>query len=442
MRLIPKRMSSFQIIIIGFVLLILLGALLLTLPIASTAEGGTSFSDALFTATSASCVTGLVVKDTATHWTFFGQAVILLLIQIGGLGVVTVAVSIAYLSGKNIGLKQRSTLQDAVSAPQVGGIIKLTKFILILTFATELVGAILLAPVMCKDFGFLKGIWYSVFHSISAFCNAGFDLMGVREPFSSLTHYVSHPWINTVIMLLIVIGGLGFLTWEDIVKYKFRIKRYRMQSKVILTVTLLLIALPALYFYFFEYQNEATDTRVLSSLFQSVTARTAGFNTADLSAFGNGGLVIMISLMLIGGSPGSTAGGLKTTTFAVLISTVFSVFRKKEHTAFFGRRIPDSTARSASTLLVMYLLLFLISGTVISEIEGLPLGDCLFETASAVGTVGVTVGITPELGIVSRSILIGLMFFGRVGGLTLIFATISGSKLASSRLPKENITVG
>lgn len=442
MRLIPKRMSSFQIIIVGFILLILIGAFLLMLPIASNTPNGASFEDALFTATSASCVTGLVVQDTGTYWTGFGHFIILFLIQIGGLGVVTIAVSIAYLSGKSIGLKQRSTLQDAVSAQQVGGIIKLTRFILILTFGTELLGTILLAPSFCKEFGFFTGLWYSLFHSVSAFCNAGFDLMGVKATFSSLTCYVSNPFVNSVIMLLIVIGGLGFLTWEDIVTHKFKLKRYRMQSKVIITVTLLLISLPALYFYFCEFNHENGSTRVLSSLFQSVTARTAGFNTVDLSTLSETGFVLMITLMIIGGSPGSTAGGLKTTTFAVLVSTVFSVFKRKEHTVFFGRRIHDDAVKSASTLLVMYLFLFLVSGTIISKIEGLPLMSCLFETASAVGTVGVTVGITPELGIVSRMILIALMFLGRVGGLTLIYAATSGRKSVSSKLPQEKITIG
>jgi len=442
MKLKSKRLSSFQIIIIGFACLILVGALLLSLPMATKGRESTPFLDALFTATSATCVTGLVVRDTATYWSAFGHFIILLLIQIGGLGVVTIAVSLFKLAGKSIGLKQRSTLQDAVSAPKVSGVLDLTKFILKFTFAIELAGAILLSPVFCKDFGFFKGLWYSLFHSISAFCNAGFDLMGINAPYSSLTAYVSHPWVNTIVMLLIIVGGLGFLTWEDIIKYKFRIKRYSMQSKVILTVTFFLILLPAVYFFFFEYGDKNTSERVLGSLFQSVTARTAGFNTMDLSAFGSGGVVIMIALMLIGGSPGSTAGGLKTTTFAVLISTVFSVFRRKDHTTFYGRRIPDDTARDASALLVIYILLFLISGTIISEIEGLPLISCLFETASAIGTVGVTMGITPELGEVSHCILVVLMFFGRVGGLTVIFATASGNKVFSSRLPQEKITIG
>ncbi len=442
MKLKTKGLSSFQIIIIGFALLILLGALLLTLPISTKDGEGASFLDALFTATSATCVTGLIVRDTASYWSFFGHLVILFLIQIGGLGVVTIAVSLFKLAGRNIGLKQRSTLQNAVSAHKVSGVLDLTKFIIKFTFSIELMGAILLLPVFCKDFGIIKGIWYSLFHSISAFCNAGFDLMGVNAPYSSLTAYVSHPWVNTVIMLLIVVGGLGFLTWEDILKHKFRIRRYSMQSKVILTVTLFLILLPAIYFYTVEYSDKGSSQRILGSLFQSVTARTAGFNTMDLSLLGSAGVVIMITLMLIGGSPGSTAGGLKTTTFAVLISSVFSVIRRKDHTTFYGRRIPDDTARDASSLLVIYLVLFLVSGTVISEIEGLSLVSCLFETASAVGTVGVTMGITPELGAVSRCILMVLMFFGRAGGLTIIFATNSGRKVFSSKLPQENITVG
>lgn len=442
MKLKSKRLSSFQIIIIGFACLILFGALLLTLPIATKSRESAPFLDALFTATSATCVTGLIVQDTASYWSSFGHFIILFLIQIGGLGVVTIAVSLFKLAGKNIGLKQRSTLQDAVSAPKVSGVLDLTRFILKFTFSIELAGAVLLSPVFIKDFGLFRGLWYSVFHSVSAFCNAGFDLMGINAPYSSLTAYVAHPWLNSIIMLLIIVGGLGFLTWDDIIKHKLRIKRYSTQSKIILTVTFFLILLPALYFFFFEYGDKNTTERVLGSLFQSVTARTAGFNTMDLSAFGSGGVVIMIALMLIGGSPGSTAGGLKTTTFAVLVSTVFSVLRRKDHTTFYGRRIPDDTARDASALLVIYLILFLVSGTVISEIEGLPLASCLFETASAVGTVGVTVGITSQLSEVSHCILIALMFFGRVGGLTVIFATASGNKVFSSKLPQEKITIG
>lgn len=442
MKQIAKRLSSSQIIILGFLGIILLGSILLTLPIATQDHMGASFSDALFTSTSAVCVTGLIVQDTATYWSGFGQAVIIALIQIGGMGVITVALAIATLSGKKISLKQRSTMQEAISAHKVGGIVRLTGFIIRATILIELIGAALMAPVFCKEFGIAKGIWYGVFHSISAFCNAGFDLMGSKTPYSSLTYYMGNPVINLTIMTLIVVGGIGFMTWDDVKTHKCHLRRYRMQSKVILMTTALLILLPAVYFFFMEFSDMPMKERILSSLFQSVTPRTAGFNTVDLTLISEVGIAVMIILMIIGGSPGSTAGGMKTTTLAVLLSTAVSVFRRREHTHFFGRRIDNDTTRSAATILAMYMVLFLAGGFIISTVEGLPLLTCLFETASAVGTVGLSLGITPELGMVSKSILILLMYLGRVGGLTLIFATVSGKQGNTARLPQEKLTVG
>lgn len=441
------RLSSFQTIILGFSALILIGALLLTLPIAKAGEGGASFMDALFTSTSAVCVTGLVVQDTATYWTPFGQAVILILIQIGGMGVVTAAVAFAIVSGKKIGLMQRSTLQEAISAHHVGGVVKLAGFILRTTFFIELIGAILLSIGFVGDFGPERGIWYGVFHSISAFCNAGFDLMGVNAHYSSLTGYSASALVNIVIMLLIVVGGIGFLTWEDIKTNKWHLHAYRMQTKVILTTTAILLILPALFFYFAEFSRPewahlSAGERALGALFQSVTPRTAGFNTLDLVLFSEVGLFIIILLMLTGGSPGSTAGGAKTTTIAVLFFSTISVFKRRENIRCFGRRIELDTVRYAATILILYIVLFLTGGLIISWIENLPVITCLFESASAIGTVGLTLGITPSLGAASRIILIFLMFFGRVGGLTLIFAAASGKKTYTTMLPKEKITVG
>lgn len=439
---IKKRLSSSQIIILGFAGAILFSSILLTLPFSTRDGHGALFSDALFTATSAVCVTGLVVQDTATYWSTFGQAVIIALIQIGGMGVVTVAIAISSFSGKQISLKQRSTMQEAISAHKVGGIVRLTGFIIKMTIIFELLGAVIMAPTFCKEFGVLKGIWYAVFHSISAFCNAGFDLMGAKTPYSSLTYFVDNPVINFVIMSLIIIGGIGFMTWDDIKVNKHHVRKYRMQSKVILITTVLLISLPALYFFLFEFGDKPMGERIWSSLFQSVTPRTAGFNTADLTQISETGTAITIMLMLIGGSPGSTAGGMKTTTLAVLFSTAISVFRRREHTHFFGRRVNDDTIRNAATILMMYVILFLTGGFLISHIESLPLLTCLYETASAIGTVGLTLGITPNLGIASQIILIVLMYIGRVGGLTLIFSALSGNQGNTARLPQEKITVG
>ena len=441
------RLSSFQTIILGFSVLILIGALLLTLPVAKSGNSNACFLDALFTSTSAVCVTGLVVQDTATYWSPFGQAVILCLIQVGGMGVVTAAVAFAMVSGKKIGLMQRSTLQEAISAHHVGGIVKLTGFILKTTLVIELIGALLLGIVFSGDFGIFKGIWYGLFHSVSAFCNAGFDLMGVNAQYSSLTAYSGNALLNAVIMLLIVIGGVGFLTWEDIKTNRRHFRAYRMQSKVILSTTAILLILPALFFYFAEFSRSewaslSTGERLLGAMFQSVTPRTAGFNTLDLAKLSEVGRFIIILLMLTGGSPGSTAGGMKTTTLAVLFFSAISVFKRRETIRCFGRRIELDTVRSAATVLMLYIVLFLTGGLAISWIENLPVLTCLFEAASAIGTVGLTLGITPSLGTASRIILMFLMFFGRVGGLTLIFATASGKKPYAAMLPKEKITVG
>ena len=436
-----RKLSSSQIILSGFAGVILVGTLLLMLPFSTNSGTRTSFWDALFTSTSAVCVTGLVVFDTATYWSAFGQSVILLLIQIGGMGVVTVAAAIAMASGRKISLMQRSTMQDAISAPQVGGIVRFTGFILKGIFLFELLGALVLMTVFIPEYGW-KGIWMAVFHSISAFCNAGFDLMGANAPYSSLTAYAAHPVVNVTIMLLIVIGGIGFLTWQDICQNGFHIKRYRMQSKVILATTGILLLVPAVYFFFFEFSAEPMDRRLLLSLFQSVTPRTAGFNTADLTGISETGQVLTIGLMLIGGSPGSTAGGMKTTTAAVLIACAVAVFRRRENGRYFGRRIADETVKNAVSVFLMYISLFLLGGMIISRVENLPILTSLFETASAIGTVGLTLGITPALCLVSKLILISLMFLGRVGGLTLIFATLSANKNTLSKLPLEKITVG
>ena len=437
-----RHITSFQVISLGFLSVIFLGSLLLMLPIATKSGQCTSFLDALFTATSAVCVTGLVVNDTATYWSLFGQGVILLLIQIGGMGIITIAIAIAVVSGRKIGLMQRSTMQEAISAPTVGGIVRRTQFIIRTTILIEIIGAVLLAPVFCRDFGFWKGIWYSLFHSISAFCNAGFDLIGIRTPFSSLTSYSVQPIVNLVIMMLIIAGGIGFLTWEDIKNHKWHFKKYRMQSKVIFMVTGILIFLPALYFFYFEFSNVPLTERVWVSLFQSVTPRTAGFNTVDLNAMSETGQMITSLLMIIGGAPGSTAGGMKVTTFAVMISVAAAVFQKRQNGCFFGRRIDDDTVKNAATVFFMYISLFLLGGIAISKLENLPLVTCLYESASAVGTVGLTLGITPELGAISKLILIAQMYIGRVGGLTLIFAILPATKNTLSKLPVEKISVG
>lgn len=440
----PKQriFSSSRTIIFGFAAMIIVGTLLLMLPFSSKSGTVTPFLDCLFTATSSSCVTGLIVHDTATHWSLFGQIVILIMIQIGGMGIVTMSILAVMLSGKRVNLTQRSTMQESISAHKVGGIIQLSSFIIITSLVIELLGAIAFSFVFCRDYGFLKGIWMSVFHSVSAFCNAGFDLMGETAKFSSLTSYVYNPIVNITVMLLIIIGGIGFLTWDDIKTNKWHIRHYRVQSKIIFLVTAILILVPALYFFFFEFNNLSFDKRILVSLFQAVTPRTAGFNTVDASQLSETGNAVVTVLMLIGGAPGSTAGGMKITTVAVLIAATVSVFRKRDSAHILRRRVSDETVKNAATILVMYITLFVFGAMVISSIESLPLTQCLYETASAIGTVGLTTGITPSLSAVSRIVLIILMYMGRVGGLTIVFATFGSTQKNLVKYPQATITVG
>ena len=413
------RVTPAQIIILGFLLLIFTGAVLLMLPFSTQEPGGASFGDALFTATSATCVTGLVLHDTALYWSPFGQLVILLLIQVGGMGVVTIAVAIFMFAGKRIGLKQRWVMQESISAPQVGGIVRMTGFILKTAFLIEGVGVLLLALRFCPQFGLGRGLWYAVFHSVSAFCNAGFDLMGVNSPFSSLTDYVGDPLVSNVIAFLIIIGGVGFLTWNDIREHKLHFRRYRLQSKLILTTTLALILTGLLFFLLYEFeQGQWVDMslweRINAAFFQSVTPRTAGFNTVDLTGLSQPAQLLIIR----------------------------AVFRHKERPQCFGRRIADESIRNASAIFLLYLLLFLTGGILICCIDGVPLMAALFEAASAIGTVGLSLGITPELSGASRLILIFLMYFGRVGGLTMIYAVTAKGAPELSQFPQERVTIG
>ncbi len=437
-----NKLSSFQIIILGFAGVIVLGALLLMLPISTQNGAVTPFSKTLFTATSAVCVTGLVVFDTASYWSGFGQLIILIMIQIGGLGVISVASFLSMLAGRKISLMQRQTMQNALSAPQMGGIVKLTRFIFLVSFAIEGIGALLLMPVFMTKYG-IRGIWMAVFHSVSAFCNAGFDLMGNQTgQYSSLTSFAGSGYVTLVICLLIMIGGIGFLTWKDIAVKKTRFKEYSMQTKVILVTTAILIVIPAVFFFFSDFAKEPLKDRICMSVFQAVTPRTAGFNTADLNKMSDAGRSVMMLLMLIGGSPGSTAGGMKTTTIAVLFANAIAVFRKRQNANCYGRRIDDSTVKNASAILFMYVFFSMLSAIIISITDGISMQMGMFETFSAIGTVGLTLGITPTLSAVSRFVLILLMFFGRVGGLTIIYAAFSQKDASTLKYPMENITVG
>jgi trk system potassium uptake protein TrkH len=436
------RLSGAQTILLGFVLLILAGAILLMLPFSSRSGEWTCVNDALFTATSASCVTGLVLYDTWSHWTWFGQLVILSLIQIGGMGVVTMTTVLSKIVGKRLGLQARTTMQEAVSAPNLGEIMKYTRFIFLGCLIFEALGAVALSPVFISEYGPLKGIWLSVFTSISAFCNAGFDLNGSHGEFSSMMPYMDNPVVVITLVCLILTGGLGFLTWMDIRKHGFKFYKYSTQSKLIIVMELILVLVPMVYLWFGEYSDYPAKQRFLASLFQAVTPRTAGFNTTDYNDFSGTGVVMTIILMLIGGAPGSTAGGMKITTITILFLTMLAFFKREKSPAIFKRRITTEAIYGAVAVCVLDVMLAVLGSMSIAKIEHRAFLTALFESASAVGTVGLSMGITPTLHTISKFILIILMYTGRVGGLTLVFAAITRKSTGNRQYPADNIAVG
>ncbi len=441
------KINSIQIIALGFAATILVGALLLSLPIASRDGNPLVFTDALFTATSATCVTGLVVYDTYTQFTLFGQIVILCLIQIGGLGFMTVATFFFMMIRRKIGLAERGLLMESVNAFQIGGVVRLVRRVLIGTAAFEGLGALLLAIRFCPQMGLGTGIYYAIFHSISAFCNAGFDLMGRISPYISLIPYQSDALVNLVVMALIVLGGLGFVVWNDVAEHRWRYARYQLHTKIVLLATFLLIVVGAVLFYILERDNTlagmAPGGKVLASLFQSVTPRTAGFNTVDMSALTEGGTTLTMLLMLIGASPGSTGGGIKTTTIAVILLATISYIRNTDDINVFHRRLESGILKRAYCSTTIYIALSIVGVFLVITAQGLSIKDAAFETLSAIGTVGLSTGITRELNTFSRIIMILLMYCGRVGSLTLATAIMERiSKKTNFRNPEEKIIIG
>lgn len=436
------RLSGAQTILLGFVLLILAGAFLLMLPISTRTGEWTRFLDALFTSTSASCVTGLVLYDTWSHWSWFGQIVILALIQIGGMGVVTMATVLSKIIGKKIGLQARTTMQEAVSAPNLGEIMKYTRFIVLGSIIFEAMGAVAMSPVFISEYGVLKGIWVSIFTSISAFCNAGFDLNGTHGEFSSMMPYWDNPVIIITLVFLILTGGLGFLTWLDIRRHGLKFYKYSTQSKLILVMEVFLVAIPFIYLWFGEYSDLPAGQRFLASLFHAVTPRTAGFNTTDYNDYSGTGIVMTIMLMLVGGAPGSTAGGMKITTVAVLFFTMISVFKREKSPAIFKRRITTEAIYGAIAVFMLDMLMAIFGAMFIAKFENHAFLRSLFESASAVGTVGLSMGLTPTLHTLSKIVLIISMYTGRVGGLTLVFAAITRKSTGNRQYPADNIAVG
>lgn len=441
-----RGQSEVQTIAIGFFLIILLGTSLLMLPISSRNREWTNFLEAFFTATSATCVTGLVVFDTFQHWSLMGQIIILILIQIGGLGFITIGVGFAMVFRRHIGLHQRDLMKESVNAMEIGGIVKLTRKILFGTLLFEGTGAILLSIRFVQDFGWIKGIYYGIFHSISAFCNAGFDLMGTREAYSSFITYAADPLVNLTVCGLITVGGLGFVVWEELYSKKWHWKRYSLHTKLVLSMSLILIVGGTLLLYLFE-QNDTVagmgrGEQLLVSLFGSVTARTAGFNTVDTGALTQQSKLITILLMFIGGSPGSTAGGIKTTTIAVMILYVFSNLRNDSGCNVFGRRISDEVIKKASMVFCLNLFMGIFCSIVILATSNLNLDDVLFEVFSGISTVGMTTGITRELNVVGRIIIIILMYCGRIGSMTFALSFIQRPSAQRIAFPVEKIAIG
>lgn len=441
-----RKLSAVQLLSLGFSVIILLGTVLLMLPISSASGQVTPLFDALLTATSATCVTGLVVYDTATYWSTVGQLIILVLIQIGGLGFMTILVSALSVAGKRIGIKQRIVMQESIAGQQMGGIVHMGRFILVGVFGIEAMGAILLSVRFIPLLGVPKGIFYSIFHAVSAFCNAGFDLMGYQSPFSSLTYFADDWYFTLVIMLLIIVGGLGFFVWNDILQKRGRLRKFSLHSKIVLITTVWLLVGGAIVFFALEWQNPALGdnmgARILSAIFQSVTTRTAGFNTIDLTALQESSLLLTSLLMLVGGSPGSTAGGMKTTTLAILILSVLAEFRSRKSIECFNRRVSDALLRQACCIAVLYIGGSVVSGVIIAAIEKISLSTALFETVSAIGTVGLSLGLTPTLSLPSKLIITALMFIGRVGGFTLLLTFATRAHFTQSQLPLEKVNVG
>ena len=440
--------SAQGVIAQGFAVLIAIVTLLLMLPASSNTCTWTDPLTALFTATSAVCVTGLVVVDTAAHWSLFGRCVLLFAIQIGGLGVMTVMALAAMMMGRRIGLRQRTLLVESVSALHLSGVVRLVRRALLGTLAIEGIGALLLCLRFVPQLGLLRGVGYAVFHSISAFCNAGFDLMGaVSGPFSSLESYVSDPLINLTVCALILLGGLGFFVWDDLLENRFRFKRLQLHSRVVLLITPVIVFVPALLFFFFERSASMAgmdlNTRLLASLFSSVTPRTAGFDTVPTGTLSPAGGLLTLVLMLTGGNPGSTAGGAKTTTMLVLLLLAASILRREDDVHVLGRRLPNDLMRRACSIVIVYVTFALTAALMICSAQPqLPLTDVLLEVFSAINTVGMSTGITRELNVFSRLIIIVLMYMGRLGSLTFALLIARSPAPSPLRCPEDRILIG
>ncbi len=442
-----RKFSQIRIIALGYISIIIIGTMLLMLPVAAQSGESAGFVPALFTAVSSSCVTGLVVLDTATSWSAFGQAVIIILIQIGGLGFMTIATMFSLLLKRKMGLREREIMVESINTEHIGGITKLTKKIAIGTAIFEGIGAVLFATRFIPEFGVAKGIWYSVFHSISAFCNAGFDLMGIKEPYSSFVGFSDDAVVILTASMLVITGGIGFLVWDDISKKKLKFKRYQLHTKIVLTVTAILLVIPCILFLIFErnFTNAGLGfgESLLNAGFDSVTARTAGFNSTDTAALAPASKILTVFLMFIGGSPGSTAGGIKTTTLAVIAISTFNGITRRQSKGVFGRRLEKDAIHKASSVVFTNMSLAIFGIIAILAIQPeFAISDVIFECVSAIGTVGMTTGITRDLATASRLIIAFLMFCGRVGSVSFALALMEKKAAPPVKNPREKITIG
>ncbi len=441
-----RTFTQTQIIALGFFIMIVSGTLLLMCPFSSRSGTMANPLDALFTATSASCVTGLVTCDTYRQWSLFGQLVILGLIQIGGLGFMTIATLFSFLLRRKISLRERGILQESVNSNQIGGIVRLVRMILKGTFFFEGIGAVLLSVRFVPMLGAAEGIYYGIFHSVSAFCNAGFDLMGRYEPYSSLVRFQDDWLVNLVMIALIVTGGIGFLVWNDLWLHRWHWGKYTLHTKIVLVVTAVLLLGGAVLFYLLEgnalFADQTAAGKLWSSLFASATVRTAGFNTADVAGFSDSSKLLHILLMVVGGSPGSTAGGIKTTTLAVLFIGVWANMNHREDMDVFHRRLEDDAVKRASAILMINVSMALAAAMLICTADRVPMMDAMFETFSAIGTVGMTTGITRGLNVFSRVVLIFMMYCGRVGSLSFALSFAQRKRTAPVRQPEEKISIG
>ena len=439
-----NHMEPARVMVIGFGLVILLGGLMLNLPIATKNGESIGLLNSIFTATSAVCVTGLVVVDTGTYWSEFGQFIIITLIQIGGLGFMTIATMFSLLTRKKINLRERLLIQESLNQGDLSGLVKLTRYIILMTFSIEAIGALLLSIVYIPVLGFFRGVWYSIFHSISAICNAGFDLMG---NFSSITSYATNITILLNTSALIIIGGLGFAVWSELYSFK-NLKKLSLHTKIVLLTTFILIVCGMVFIFLFEYNNSKTIgnmsiiDKLTNSFFASVTTRTAGLNSIPLNDMTGASKFLTIIFMFIGGSPGSTAGGIKTSTLAIIVLIIIAIIKGREDTEVYGKRISKDTVQKAILVFMLGIFIVLVVTLILTITEQASLESLIFEAVSAFGTVGLTLGVTPHLSIIGKIVIMITMYLGRVGPMTVMLAITRKKRKRDYRYPEDKILIG